>query len=246
MGPVGVVAVRQLVTAAVLIPAVRPRLRALTRDQLWRVVALSLIFSVMNLSLYASVERIGLALAITLEFLGPLSVVVWGSRQLREMLGAALAATGVLLITDPGPSTDLLGIGLGLLAAACWAAYILLNRSLGRRLPGLQAIACSSTFTAALWLPVAIWWFVAHPPTLVAVALATACAVLSSLVPYVIDVLALRRLRPHVYGTFAAVHLVWAALVGWVVLDQALVPTEWLGIALVLVSNVLVSLRRPG
>lgn len=243
IGPVGVVAVRQLVTAAVLVPVVRPRLLSLTRDQWWRVIGLSLVFSVMNLSLYASIERIGLALAVTLEFLGPLAVAVWGSRQARDVIGLVLAATGVLLITNPGPSTDLLGIALGVLAGACWAAYILLNRALGQRLPGLQATASASVLTAAVWVPLAVWWFVTHPPTLVALALATACALLSSVVPYVTDFLALRRLRPHVYGTFAAIHLVWAALLGWIVLHQALVATEWLGIVLVVVSNVVVSLR---
>lgn len=162
IGPVGVVAVRQFITAAILVPLVRPRFR-LRRDQWWPVIGLVVVFSVMNLSLYAAVERIGLGLAVTLEFLGPLTVAIAGSRRAVDACGALIAGVGVLLLTRPGGSADLTGVGLGLLAASAWGAYILLNRTCGRRLPGLQGTAVASVFTAAVWIPVAAVWFLTPP-----------------------------------------------------------------------------------
>lgn len=243
IGPVGVVAVRQFVTALVLAPVVRPRLRGLRADQ-WRpVLGLVVVFSVMNLSLYAAIDRIGLALAVTLEFLGPLTVAVAGSRRALDLAGALLAGVGVVVLTSPGPTTDLLGIGLGLLAATAWGCYILLNRTLGRRLPGLHGTAVAALVTAAVWAPIAVAWFAAHPPSRVAVALAVACGLMSSIVPYVADLLALRRVPAPVFGTFTSINPVWAALSGWLLLHQALGVHEWVGIGLIVVSNAAVSAR---
>lgn len=243
IGPVGVVAVRQFITAAILVPLVRPRFR-LRRDQWWPVIGLVVVFSVMNLSLYAAVERIGLGLAVTLEFLGPLTVAIAGSRRAVDACGALIAGVGVLLLTRPGGSADLTGVGLGLLAASAWGAYILLNRTCGRRLPGLQGTAVASVFTAAVWIPVAAVWFLTHPPTAVALGLAAGCGVLSSVVPYVADMLALRRIPATVFGTFTSVNPVWAALAGWLFLSQSLDGIEGAGIALIAVSNVVISVRR--
>ena len=243
IGPVGVVAVRQFITAAILVPLVRPRFR-LRRDQWWPVIGLVVVFSVMNLSLYAAVERIGLGLAVTLEFLGPLTVAIAGSRRAVDACGALIAGVGVLLLTRPGGSADLTGVGLGLLAASAWGAYILLNRTCGRRLPGLQGTAVASVFTAAVWIPVAAVWFLTHPPTAVSLGLAAGCGVLSSVVPYVADMLALRRIPATVFGTFTSVNPVWAALAGWLFLSQSLDGIEGAGIALIAVSNVVISVRR--
>ena len=243
IGPVGVVAVRQFITAAILVPLVRPRFR-LRRDQWWPVIGLVVVFSVMNLSLYAAVERIGLGLAVTLEFLGPLTVAIAGSRRAVDACGALIAGVGVLLLTRPGGSADLTGVGLGLLAASAWGAYILLNRTCGRRLPGLQGTAVASVFTAAVWIPVAAVWFLTHPPTAVALGLAAGCGVLSSVVPYVADMLALRRIPATAFGTFTSVNPVWAALAGWLFLSQSLDGIEGAGIALIAVSNVVISVRR--
>ena len=174
IGPVGVVVVRQFVTALVLTPIVRPRLRGLRKDQWWPILGLVVVFSVMNLSLYAAIDRIGLGLAVTLEFLGPLTVAIAGSRRVLTIACAALAGIGVVVLTNPGPTADLIGIALALLAALAWGSYILLNRTLGQQLPGLQGTAVASLVTAA------------------AIALAVACGLMSSIVPYVADLLALR------------------------------------------------------
>ena len=243
IGPVGVVVVRQFVTAIVLAPIVRPRLRGLRKDQWWPILGLVVVFSVMNLSLYAAIERIGLGLAVTLEFLGPLAVAIAGSRRVLTIACAALAGVGVVVLTDPGPTADILGIALALLAALAWGSYILLNRTLGQRLPGLQGTAVASLVTAAAWTPIAVTWFALHAPTAAALALAVACGLMSSIAPYVADLLALRRVPTQMFGTFTSINPVWAALAGWLLLHQALDLNEWIGIGLIVISNVVVSAR---
>lgn len=243
IGPVGVVVVRQLVTALVLVPIVRPNLRHLRGDQWWPILGLALVLSVMNLSLYVAVDRIGLGLAVVLEFLGPLGVAIAGSRRMVDTACAVLAGAGVVVLTDPGPSTDLLGILLALVAAAGWACYILLNRALGQRLPGIRGTATAAIVTAVAWLPVAGVWFAAHHPTGTALMLAGGCAVLSSIVPYVADLQSLRRVTAPLFGTLTSISPVWAALAGWILLHQLLGPHQWIGIALIVGSNVVVSGR---
>ncbi|MBW0118293.1 EamA family transporter [Pseudonocardia sp. KRD-169] len=238
IGPVGVVAVRQWIGAAVLLSAGRPRVRAFTWSQWWPVLTLGAVFATMNVSLYSAVDRLGLGLAVTLEFLGPLAVALATSRR-RIDLGCALVATAaVVILSRPQPSTDRVGIAFGLLAAACWAAYILLNRLVGARLPGAEGPAAASALSALLFVPVGIVVLLAHPPTPVALACAAAAGVLSSAVPFLVDMLALRRVPAHTYGIFMSVNPVLAAVVGVGVLGQALGWTQWLAIAAVAGANV--------
>jgi inner membrane transporter RhtA len=246
VGTVGVVAIRQFVTALVLTPIVRPKLRGLRRDQWLPVLGLVVVFSVMNLSLYAAIDRIGLGLAVTLEFLGPLTVAIASSRRAPDIACAVLAGVGVVVLTSPGPATDFIGVGLALLAAAGWGSYVLLNRAVGRRLPGLQGTAVASLVTAIAWTPVAVAWFATHIPTATGVALAIACGLMSSIAPYVADLLALRRVPAHMFGTFTSINPVWAALAGWLLLHQGLDVNEWLGVGLIVASNVVVSARGFG
>ncbi len=243
IGPVGVVAIRQVVAAVVLMSIARPRLSRLRRDQWLPVLGLSCTLIVMNLSLYSAIDRIGLGLAVTLEFLGPLAVAVAASRRAGEIFCAVLAGIGVVVLTNPGPSTDVIGVGLALLAAAAWAAYILLNRILGQRVSGLQGTATASLASAIAWTPVALIWFYMHEPTLIAVLLGVVCALMSSVVPCAVDLMALRRVSAGLFGTLASINPVWAAVAGWVLLGQALQLHEYVGAALIVVSNVIVSAR---
>ena len=238
IGPLGVVAVRQVLAAAVLLPTVRPPLRTLTRAQWWPVIALGLVFATMNLTLYTAIDRIGLALAVTLEFLGPLAVALLGSRRPSDLVCAAAAGVGVYVLVAPGPSTDVVGVALALAAAVCWALYIVLNRLVGRRLPGLQGTAAASGVSALFYLPVVVAMLatgrLAHP----AVGWALAAGVLSSIVPFALDLTALRTVPARLFGLFMSVHPVLAAAVGLVLLRQSLAPHEIVGIAIVVVTNV--------
>ncbi len=249
IGPAGVVAVRQFVAAAVLLPVARPALRRFTWAQWWPTLLLGLVFATMNLSLYTAIDRIGLGLAVTLEFLGPLAVALAGSRTRLDLLCAAGAGLGVYLLVLPGPSSDYAGVALGLLAAACWAAYILLNRLLGARLPGLQGPAAATAVAAALNLPVAALLIGQGRLGGAGLGYAVGAGLLSSVVPYAADLIALRRVPPRFFGVLMSVHPVLAALAGLVILDQVPHPHEWIGIAVVVTANALAvaaANARPG
>lgn len=243
IGPLGVVAVRQLVAAAVLLPLVRPRVRGLTWAQWWPTLALAATFGLMNLTLYTAIDRVGLGLAVTLEFLGPLSVALVASRGRRDAALAVVAGAGVYLLVLPGSSSDLVGIAFGLASAACWAAYILLNRLVGTRLAGAQAPALASAVSSLVFLPVVVVLALRGSFTLAAVLFAAAAGVLSSVVPFVADLTVLRTVPPRFFGLFMSVHPVLAALVGIVVLHQLPAAHEWAGIALIVSANAIGSRR---
>ena len=181
------VAVRQFVTAAVLLPVAWPDLRRLTWARWWPTLLLGLVFATMNLRLYTAIDRIGL--------------------------------------------------GLGLLAAVCGAAYIVLNRLVGARLPGLQAPAAATTVSALMYVPVAVMLFLHGRWEAVAILYAVGAGVLSSVVPYAADLIALRRVPARFFGVFMSIHPVLAALAGLLLLGQAMKLHEWAGIAVVVAAN---------
>jgi len=233
IGPAGVVAVRQVVAAAVLLPAARPDIRRFTWAQWWPTLLLALVFATMNLSLYTAISRVGLGLAVTLEFLGPLAVALAGSRTRTDLLCAGIAATGVYVLVLPGPSSDYLGVGLGLVAAACWAAYILLNRLVGARLPGLQAPAVATTCCVLLYLPVLLTIQTGG------IGYAVVAGLLSSAVPYAADLIVLRFVPARLFGVFMSCHPVLATLAGVALLGQIPGAHQWAGMALVVTANAL-------
>jgi inner membrane transporter RhtA len=237
LGPAGVVAIRQWVAAAILLGTVRPRYRSFTRQQWLPVLALALIFAVMNLSLYLAIARIGLGLAVTLEFLGPLAVALLATRRFLDLGCALAAAAAVVVLARPQPSTDYAGMALAVLAAACWACYILVNRTLGSRLQGAQGPAAAAGLSALLYLPAGIWILASHPITPVALGRAAVAGVLCSAIPMVTDLLALRRVSARYFGVFMSANPVFAALTGLVVLGQALQPADWIAIAAIVSAN---------
>jgi inner membrane transporter RhtA len=246
LGPVGVVAVRQYVAALVLLAVARPRLRAFTWRQWQPVLLLAVVFGTMNLSLYTAIDRIGLGLAVTLEFLGPLAIALAAARRRVDACCAVIAAAGVITLMRPQPSADYVGMGLGLLAAACWASYILLNRTVGRRIPGAQGSAAAAGLSALMFLPVGIVLVLRQPPTAGAVGYAVAAGVLASAVPYLADLFTLRRIPAQAFGLFMSVNPVLAALVGWIVLGQNLAWTEWASIGAIVAANSLSIVARRG
>jgi inner membrane transporter RhtA len=246
LGPVGVVAVRQCVAAAVLLIFVRPRLRSFARRQWEPVLLLAAVFGVVNLSLYTAIDRIGLGLAVTLEFLGPLTIALAGSRRRVDLGCAVLAVAGVVVLMRPHPSADYLGMGLALLAAACWAAYILLNRSIGQRIPGAQGTAAAAGLSAVVYLPIGAGVVVHHIPSAGAVGAAVAAGLLSSALPFLADLFALRRVPAEVFGLFMSVNPVFAAAVGVLVLGQKLDVAAWFSIAAIIAANAISVLTKLG
>jgi inner membrane transporter RhtA len=247
IGPAGVVAVRQLIAASLLLPTVRPPLKRFTWAQWWPVLLLGLVFATMNLSLYTAIDRIGLGLAVTLEFLGPLAVALAGSRRLTDLVCAVAAGVGVYVLVLPNAATDFVGVGIALVAAGCWAAYILLNRLVGRRLPGLQATAAASGVSALLYLPVAATLLLTGPSFAGALLYAMVAGVLSSVVPFALDLIALRTVPARFFGVFMSVHPVMAVLAGLLLLHEVPHLHEVIGITLVVAANVVaVTTIRPG
>ena len=248
VGPGGVVALRQVVAAIVLLGVARPPLRALGWSRIRPALLLGVVLVVMNLTVYGAVERIGLGLAVTLEFLGPLALALIGSRRRLDLACAAIAGVGVVLLTGTVPGLDPVGVVLGLAAAAAWAAYILLSQRAGRSLPGVQGTAIASLVAAILTSPLLVVALLGlAPQELLHVALVgLAAGILSSALPYSIDLIVLRRLPRQLFGVLQSVHPAAAALAGLVVLGQSLGAWQVAGLALISLGNVIVVGRtRP-
>jgi len=240
VGPGGVTAVRQAVAAIALLVVARPRLRGLT----WRAVRPALLLGVvlvtMNLTLYGAVERIGLGLAVTLEFLGPLSVALLGSRRRLDLVCAILAGIGVALLTGTVPGLDPVGILLALTAAASWAAYILLSQRAGRTLPGVQGTAIASLVAAVITSPLLVIALIGLDPSQLphVAVVGLAAGILSSALPYSIDLIVLRRVPRQLFSVLQSVHPAAAAVAGLLVLGQTLGAWQVVGLVLITAGNV--------
>lgn len=239
LGPVGVVAMRQLVMAAVHLPLGRPPLTRLSRRQLALGIGLGVVMGLMNLSLYLAIERIGLGLAVTLEFLGPLTLALVSSKRLINVVCALAAAAGVYILAGPQTSNDVVGILLGLGAGGCWAGYILTNRAAGARLPGLQASAIAALTSVVMFVPAAAFIVDLSRITTSVILIGVLAGVLSSAVPYAADLFVLRRIPPGLYSLMVSIHPALAALAGLILLSETLSVLEVVAIAVISLANVL-------
>ena len=234
-GPGGVAFLRVLFAALVLLAVARPSLRGRTRHEVRLILAYGLTLTAMNWSFYEALDHLPLGVAVTIEFTGPLAVAVAGSRRALDLLWVALAAAGVVLLASRGGSEGVqtVGVILALVAAACWAGYILLAKRVGATFGALEALAIGLSFGTVLVLPAGV---IEGGSALLSPGVLGAClgvAVLSSLIPYTLELVALRRLRTSVFGLLMSLEPAVAALAGVVVLGQGL--TAALGVALVLV-----------
>ena len=229
----------RLVFAALILSAVsRPRLRGHDRRAWALIVVFGLAFAGMNGAFYASIERIPLGVSVTIEFIGPLAVGLVGSRRPLDVVWVALAAAGIVLLGGGvGGGTDLVGVALALLAGVFWGAYILLSARVGRRFDdgGEQALALVVASAVLLPIGVAQGGRDLLDPTVLVIGLVV--AVLASALPYSFELEALRRLRPATFGVLMSLEPATAALVGAVVLAEALRTAEWLAVAMVVVAS---------
>jgi inner membrane transporter RhtA len=236
LGPAGTVLLRVSFAAVVLCAIWRPSLRSHTSSELRLASLFGLSLAFMNLSFYEALDRIHLGVAVTLEFVGPLAVSLAGSRSRRDVVWALLAAAGVALLGGFGVS-DVLGVGLALLAGGFWAAYILLNARVGRAFSGGGGLAIAMTIGAVPLIPFGIAGAGArllHPAFL---AIGFAIAMLSSVVPYSLELEALRRIRPQVFGVLMSLEPAMAALAGLVVLGQRLSAVDAAAIVFVITAS---------
>lgn len=237
-GALGVVTLRLAVAALVMLVICRPRLRGHSRTDWTTVVVFGVTMAAMNGLFYQSVARIPLGPAVTLEVLGPLALSVLASRRAVNLVWAGLALCGVFLLGGGGAggfgALDPLGVAFALAAGLAWALYIVFSARTGRRFPQADGLALAMAVAAVLFLPLGIvesGTRLVDPKTL---ALGAAVAVLSSVLPYTLELLALRRLPASTFAVLMSLEPAIAATAGFLILDQALATTEALAIALVI------------
>jgi inner membrane transporter RhtA len=238
IGASGTVFIRVLFAALVLVLVWRPRVSDRSRGDLWLAVLFGLTLAAMNLAFYSALDRIPLGITVTLEFVGPLGVAVAGSRGALDLLWVGLAAAGILLLSDFG-SADLdgLGVALALLAGGFWAAYILLSARVGRVFPGGSGLALAMVVAAGLLLPVGVADAGADLLVPWILAAGAAVALLSSAIPYSLELEALRHMPPGVFGVLMSLEPALAAVAGYFVLGEGLVAREAVAILLVVAAS---------
>jgi inner membrane transporter RhtA len=238
VGPGGTVFLRLLLAALVLTLIWRPPIKGHGRRDLWLVFWFGVCLAGMNMAFYASLDRIPLGVAVTFEFVGPLGVAVWGSRRAIDLVWVALAAIGIVLLSDFGSSDlDALGVGFALLAGAFWAAYILLSARVGRVFPGGSGLALSMVVGAVLLVPVGVADAGADLLAIGVLATALAVSLLSSAIPYTLEMEALRRLPEAVFGVLMSIEPAVAALAGFLVLGESLSTREVVAILFVVAAS---------
>ncbi|MCY7372554.1 MAG: EamA family transporter [Spirochaetaceae bacterium] len=245
VGANGITLLRLGISALFLVLVVRPRVRRWSRQQVGSAVLLGLTMGAMNIVFYLSIRTVPLGVAVTVEFIGPLLVALVQSRRFRDFVFVLLAAAGVVLLgVDGGSDVPIGGLALALLAGLFWGGYILASARVGRLVPGMDGLAVALVVSAALALPFgaegAMGAF-GDPMLLMA---GVAVALLSSVVPYGLELAALRRIPTRVFGILMSLEPAAAALAGLVVLGQQLAPRELVALVLVSVASLGVTLAR--
>jgi inner membrane transporter RhtA len=240
--PDAVVLMRLFTSAVVLGFLSRRVLRTVLRDHSWRDLSVAggfgLTLALMNFSIYQSMARIPLGIAVTIEFLGPLVVAIVASRRRLDLVWAALALGGVLMLARGGGAVTVAGVAFALLAGVCWAGYILLSAATGKRFAGSTGLAMASIVGTVAMLPVGVaagGTALLDPELLV---IGAAIGLLSSVIPYSLELEALRRVPARVFGILMSLEPAVAALVGLVILGEVLSVREWAAIGCVIVACV--------
>lgn len=249
VGVLGSVALRLGIAALVMLAIARPRIAGHSRAHWLTAAAFGLALAAMNSTFYGALGRLPIGVAVTIEFLGPLLLAASMSRHLIDGVAVAAAGVGVVLIsqvaTTPLAHVDLIGITLALLAGAAWAAYILLSARTGRAFGGTEGLAWAMVVAAALVVPAGLivdGTALFAPDALVKGA---GIAVLSSVLPYSLELVALRRLDPRIFGILLSLEPAAAALAGLLILGQGLSAAQLLGMALVVCASAVVTVRSP-
>ena len=239
VGPEGAVLLRTLTAAVVLIAISRPRLDGVAPERRRLAALFGISLAGMNLCFYEALDRLPLGIAVTFEFTGPLAVALTGSRRAVDVVWAALAAVGIILLSGAGGGggVDALGAGFGLAAGAFWAAYIVIGARVGRAFAGGEGLAIAMGLSALLLLPFGVAG--GGRDLLLPALLATGVGVglLSSVIPYSLELEALRRLPERVFGVLMSLEPAVAALIGFITLGQDLAAVELLAIGCVVVAS---------
>jgi inner membrane transporter RhtA len=236
---------RLLFGSAALWAISRPQLRGRRRADLRLIAALGVVLVSMNITFYEALARAPLGIAVTVEFVGPLAVAVLGSRKAVDLLWVVLAGSGVGLLADGGGTpVRPLGIVLAAVAGFFWALYILLGVRVGRTFSGASGLAPAMALGALLMAPWGILSAGHHLRDAQLVGAAVGVGLLSSALPWSLELEALRRLPPHVFSVVLSLEPALAALAGFVFLHEHLHTRAWVAIALVMVASAGAAGRR--
>ena len=242
IGAGGSVVLRLLFATALLLVLVRPRWRGHSRRAWLTVTAFGVALGLMNFTFYSSLAHLPIGVAVTIEFIGPLTLAAALSRRWLDAVAVLAAAGGVVLISEalhtPFAELEKTGIALALLAGAFWAAYIVLAGRTGTEFPKLEGLALAMVVATVVTLPFGAFSAPTWTPEILLKALGI--AVLSSVVPYSLELLALRRLSAKGFGILLSLEPAFAALAGLIVLGQVLSPTQLVGMTLVVTASALV------
>ncbi|MEL6604095.1 MAG: EamA family transporter [Cyanobacteria bacterium J06614_10] len=240
LGPWGVVALRVSFSAVFLLLIGRPKLHQQFRQNLRLIIAYGFVMALMNSAFYAAIDRIPLGIAIALEFTGPLGLAVFQSQQWKDGLWAALAAVGIFLLAPfSGSAVDPLGMVLALFAGCCWALYIVLAARLGKALPGVEGLCWGLAVSSLLLLPIGIvttGTTLLNPKLLM---IGFGVALLSTMLPYACEIMALRSLPIKVFGVMLSLEPMAGVVAGFLILGETLSVRS-------LIACVLVSIAAAG
>lgn len=236
--PTAMVWLRLITSAVILLLVARPRLTGHSGRDWLIALGFGVSLLVMNWAIYQSFARIPLGIAVTIEFLGPLTVAVIGSRRLTDLIWVALAGMGVALLGLSRATLTLAGVGFALLAALGWAFYILLSAQTGRRWPGISGIAIASMVGAIVLAPPAIVEAGSQMLNPTILALGFAIGLLSSVIPYSFELIALRRIPPRVFSILMSLEPAAAALAAMILLGEFLSLGQWLAMGCVVVASI--------
>ena len=238
LGAAGTASVRIGFSALILLAAYRPNLKQLSLQQWKAVIPYGISLGAMNVIFYFAIERIPLGLGVTLEFIGPLLLTVFGSKRAIDFLWVALAAIGIACIAPWGSTgADLLGMALALLAGAFWAGYIVLGGRISKLMDGGQAVAIGMIFASAVVLPFGILGGVLQHFSPVMLLSGITLALLSSAIPFTLEMNALRKMPAQTFSILMSLEPAVAALCGLLFLKEMLSFYEWLAVALVIIAS---------
>ena len=237
-GPAGTAWLRMCFGAVFLWVIVRPSLRSLRIRDLPALLALGAVTGFMTTFFLAAVERIPLGTAVAIEFLGPLAVAGIASRRRNGLVWPALALAGVALLTEPWHgNVDLIGIGFALLAGVCWGLYNVLTQLVGDRFSGISGLALTIPIAAVCTTAVGLPQVVAGVPDWRVLALAALIALITPVISFGLEMLALRRMTHTAFGTLLAIEPAFGILIGLLVLSQTPAPLQLVGVALVVLAG---------
>jgi inner membrane transporter RhtA len=236
--PTAMVWLRLMTSAVILLIMARPRLAGHSGRDWLVVLAFGVSLMTMNWSIYQSFARIPLGIAVTIEFLGPLTVALIGSRRLIDLIWVVLAGAGVALLGASRAALTLAGVGFALLAGLAWACYILLSAQTGRRWPGFTGLAMASVVGAIALAPAAVLEAGSRLLNPTVLALGLAVGLLSSVIPYSFELMALRRIPPRVFSILMSLEPAAAAFAAMIVLGEFLTLIQWLAMACVVIASI--------